>query len=233
MGTQLTLNLDRRLTLNREDYFISYSNSLAIRTLDEWSVSPHLGLVIIGPKSSGKTHLASVWMNETGAKSFLISELESIDMGIFMQEQFIVLENLDVLSQLSEKEKVIIEEKIFHIYNLFSTCKGKILLTAKTVPSMWNIELKDLLSRLMSIQIAELNLPDDNLLAAIMSKQFMDRQILVSPQVIGHAIVRMERSFSFANKLVEDLDSEALSINKPINKKLVNNVICKLVSRKS
>ena len=83
----------------------------------------------------------------------------------------------------------------------------------------------------MSLQIAELSLPDDKLLAAIMAKQFVDRQIVVSSQVIEYAMARMERSFSFAKKLVEELDIEALSLKKPINKKLVNDVISRLGSR--
>jgi len=41
----------------------------------------------------------------------------------------------------------------------------------------------------------------------------------------------MERSFSFAKKLVDELDIEALSLKKPINKKLVNDVISRLGSR--
>ena len=138
---------------------------------------------------------------------------------------------MNAISQLPRKEKSIVEEKILHIYNFFVSAGGKILMTATSFPSDWNIGLKDLLSRLMSLQIAELTLPDDNLLAAVMAKQFVDRQILVPPDVIGHAMVRMERSFSFAKKLVESLDSEALSIKKPINKKLVNEVIGKLASR--
>ena len=63
-----------------------------------------------------------------------------------------------------------------------------------------------------------------------MAKQFADRQILVSPKVIGHAMARMERSFLFADKLVEALDSESMSVKKPISKKLVNRVINNLVS---
>ena len=57
------------------------------------------------------------------------------------------------------------------------------------------IELKDLLSRLMSSTILELNIPDDNLLAAVMAKQFLDKQIKVDNDVIKYAIPRMERSF--------------------------------------
>ena len=41
-----------------------------------------------------------------------------------------------------------------------------------------------------------------------MAKQFFDRQIKVEDDVLKYAISRMERSFLFAKKLVEELDIE-------------------------
>ena len=233
METQLLLNLDIRFTLTREEYYVSTANSFAIRTLDDWTARSQTGLIIVGPRASGKTHLASVWINETGGQLFQVQELVSLDVEILLREKFIVIENLNRIIQLSRNERSEIEEKILHVYNSLTSSGGRLLITATTFPNKWNIELKDLLSRLMSCQIAELSLPDDNLLAAIMTKQFVDRQIVVSPQIIDHAMVRMERSFSFAKKLVEKLDSEALRIKKPISKNLVNDVISSLGSRRS
>ena len=231
MGSQLNLNLSHRSTLSREDYFISSANSLAIKAVDDWTIRTEPGIIIVGPKSSGKTHLASVWRKETGAKSLNVHQVSSLDVESLVKEKFLVIENLNDLTSLNENEKKLIEEKILHVYNFFAAFGGKILITATKPPGNWSIQLADLLSRLMALQIAELSLPDDNLLTAIMAKQFSDRQILVSPQVIGHAMVRMERSFWFADKLVEALDSESMSIKKPISKKLVNNVINRLVSQ--
>ena len=124
-----------------------------------------------------------------------------------------------------------IEENILHIFNNLSANGGKILFTSCKFPKFWNIGLKDLLSRLMSLTILELNRPDDNLLAAVMAKQFQDRQIKVDNEVIMYAISRMERSFLFAKTLVEELDDESLKLKKPIKKKMVNEIIEKLYSR--
>ena len=230
MRSQLNLNLGHRLTFSREDYFISSANSLAIKAVDDWTIRTEPGIIIVGPKSSGKTHLASVWRKETGAGSLNINQISSLDIKSLVKEKFLVIENLNDLTSLNENEKKIIEEKILHVYNFFVGFGGKILITAINPPGNCGIQLADLLSRLMALQIAELSLPDDDLLAAIMAKQFADRQILVSPQVIGHAMARMERSFWFADKLVEALDSESMSVKKPISKKLVNRVIDNLVS---
>ena len=83
----------------------------------------------------------------------------------------------------------------------------------------------------MSLTILELNIPDDNLLAAVMAKQFLDKQIKVDNDVLKYAIPRMERSFLFAKKLVEELDLESLKTNKPIKKIMVSKIIEKLNSK--
>ena len=115
MGKQLTLNLGRRFTLTREDYYVSKSNSMAIRALDDWTLCLQPGLIIVGPKSSGKTHLASVWMNETGADSFQVSELASLDVEFLSKEKFVVIENLDSISELPTKERNLAQEKMLHL----------------------------------------------------------------------------------------------------------------------
>ena len=74
-------------------------------------------------------------------------------------------------------------------------------------------------------------MPDDNLLAAVMAKQFQDRQIKVDDEVLTYAISRMESSFLFAKTLVEALDVESLKLKKPIKKNMVNEIIEKLYSR--
>ena len=83
----------------------------------------------------------------------------------------------------------------------------------------------------MTLTTLELNIPDDNLLAAVMAKQFQDRQINVDDEVLTHAISRMERSFLFAKTLVEALDVEKHKLKKPIKKNMVNEIIEKLYSR--
>ena len=80
METQLILNLDIRFTLTREEYYVSTANSFAIRTLDDWTARSQTGLIIVGPRASGKTHLASVWINETGVQLFQVQELVSFDV---------------------------------------------------------------------------------------------------------------------------------------------------------
>ena len=231
MNEQLILNLSRRQAYNREDFFVSKNNSLAVKILENWKNVSSSGLIIVGPPACGKTHLAAVWSKETSAKSYDISTFVGIDINHLIDEKFIVLEDVEKLEFISKDKRLIIEENILHIFNSLSANKGKILFTSCKFPRFWEIGLKDLLSRLMTLTTLELNIPDDNLLAAVMAKQFQDRQIKVDDEVLTYAISRMERSFLFAKTLVEALDVESLKLKKPIKKNMVNEIIEKLYSR--
>ncbi len=231
MNEQLIFKLSRRQAYNREDFFVSKTNSLAVKILENWKNFSSSGLVIVGPSACGKTHLAAVWSKETSAKSYDISTFFGIDLNHLIDEKFIVLEDVEKLELLPKDKRLIIEENILHIFNSLSANNGKILFTSCKFPRFWEIGLKDLLSRIMTLTIVELNLPDDNLLAALMAKQFQDRQIKVDDEVLTYAISRMERSFLFAKTLVEALDVESLKLKKPIKKNMVNEIIEKLYSR--
>ena len=231
MGEQLILNLTKRNAFNREDFFVSTTNKFAIKIMDNWKNSFSSGLIIVGPPACGKTHLAAVWSKDTSAKSYDIFTFFETDFNQLIEENFIILEDVEKLKFLPEENRLLIEEKILHIFNNLTEKAGKILFTSSKFPRFWNIGLKDLLSRLMSLNILELNIPDDNLLAAVMAKQFFDRQIIVEDDVLNYAISRMERSFLFAKKLVEELDIEALKMNRPIKKKMVNKIIEKINSK--
>ena len=231
MNEQLIFKLSRRQAYNREDFFVSKTNSLAVKILENWKNFSSSGLVIVGPSACGKTHLAAVWSKETSAKSYDISTFFGIDLNHLIDEKFIVLEDVEKLELIPKDKRLIIEENILHIFNSLSANKGKILFTSCKFPRFWEIGLKDLLSRLMTLTTLELNIPDDNLLAAVMAKQFQDRQINVDDEVLTYAISRMERSFLFAKTLVEALDVESLKLKKPIKKNMVNEIIEKLYSR--
>lgn len=58
MKGQLAFDLPIRPALSREDFFISPANALALASLDGWRDWPRGKMVLVGPRGSGKTHLA-------------------------------------------------------------------------------------------------------------------------------------------------------------------------------
>ena len=68
MNEQLVLGLSLKETLEKEDFFISSSNLEAVTLLDNSDRWGSGVLLLVGPKGSGKTHLALIWCKENKAK---------------------------------------------------------------------------------------------------------------------------------------------------------------------
>ena len=76
-----------------------------------------------------------------------------------------------------------------------------------------------------SVTAQEIDLPDDELLKAVLAKQFTDRQCTVSEQVLNYIVSRMERSFSAAQRLSEEIDALALSRKVPVSLTIARQVL--------
>ncbi len=85
--------------------------------------------------------------------------------------------------------------------------------------------LPDLVSRLRSAPLAELDPPDDALLLAVIAKLFSDRQLAVEPDVVGYIARRIERSLAAASAAVAAIDSVALAEGRAIGKALAGRVL--------
>jgi len=66
------------------------------------------------------------------------------------------------------------------------------------------------------------------LLAALIFKLFADRQLEIEPSVVDYLVARMERSMEVAGKLVDWMDTEALSAHRKINRKLAQDALAAL-----
>lgn len=64
---QLVLDLSLRPAYGREDFLVAPSNEEAEAQVCRWPDWPSHALCLIGPRGSGKTHLAHVWKEMSGA----------------------------------------------------------------------------------------------------------------------------------------------------------------------
>ena len=114
---------------------------------------------------------------------------------------------------------------LFHLHNL-TLAEGKtLLLTGIGTPLQWGLTLPDLLSRMQGTTVATLDQPDDMLLMVVMAKQFSDRQIAPTPEVLSYIAKNMDRSFANAAHIVQALDHLSLSEKRPITKALAKRVL--------
>ena len=117
------------------------------------------------------------------------------------------------------------EEDLLHLYNGFDAAGGTLLLTAKLSPAHWASNLKDLDSRLKAAASVGIKQPDDDLLKAVLAKQFSDRQLLVEQDVILYAARRMERSLAQVGAIVDEADRLSLAEGRKVTMPLIRDVI--------
>jgi chromosomal replication initiation ATPase DnaA len=99
-----------------------------------------------------------------------------------------------------------------------------LLITARSQPTMWQIKVLDLASRLRALPVLSLSSPDDALLRAVIVKLFADRQLAVEEGLISYLASRIERSFAAARAAVDALDREALRLKRPVTRALAGEL---------
>ncbi|MEM7067900.1 MAG: hypothetical protein AAF478_03375 [Pseudomonadota bacterium] len=217
---QLPFDLPVEPSASRDDLIESPANSTAIAMVDAWPNWPGSLAVLAGPVGSGKSHISSIWIEEAGGKSCPLENLpERID------ELQVCVENGGNLLLEDAIPGKLDETALFHILNFIRQFNQFCLITSRTWPLEWNVQLPDLASRLRAAQVVELHEPDDLLLKQVMVKLFADRQLMVDEKIIDYCALRMERSLETAAKLVAEVDAEAMARKSPISRTIVAQVL--------
>ena len=120
------------------------------------------------------------------------------------------------------------EEALLHLYNVMAERGGHLLLTARVPVPRWGVALPDLSSRLATAMSVAVEAPDDELIAGVLIKHFLDRQIRVDPAVATFLLGRMERSFAAARRVVAALDAAGLAEKRGITIPLAREVMRRL-----
>ena len=203
---QYVFEYDHQPAFDEAEFLVADSNADARAWIDRWPDWDGRGLAIWGPKGSGKTHLADIWRRRSDAWQVSAAEIGP-DFFDSWQGGNLVLE--DTAGGFSESG-------LLHVINLVREEGGYLLITDTAPPARWRVSLPDLRSRLAALPAVAIGRPEDELIAAVLSKQFRDRQIRVNDGVISYLVVRMERSFGAIGTIVETLDRLSLIEKSPI-----------------
>ena len=213
---QLVLEFEHRTALGREDFLVADCNEEAIALIDKWPNWSGPAVVLCGERGSGKTHLGAVWCKQSNAVKLDICKLNAAKELIENGFQHFLIE---------EADKIFDEKTFLFLYNQIVDLGGTLLLTAGKPPASWQFYTLDLASRLKIAPVINIGKPDDNFIAAVLVKMFMDRQLKIGPDVIRYLLPRMERSLWNANFLVNALDAAALSQQRMVTVPLVRNIL--------
>lgn len=214
MAKQLSFDLPAKTALGRDDFFVAPSNAMAVALLDPAFHWPSGKLVLTGPAGSGKTHLAHVWASQSGAKILSAAELTEAAVPELAGGP-VVIEDVPAIAGNPAAQNA-----LFHLHNLVLSNGHALMLTGRAAPNLWQLTLPDLQSRVQAATHAELQAPDDALLAVVLAKLFNDRQVTPKPDVIPYLVAHMDRSFAAAAQMVEQLDQLALSEGRRLSRPL-------------
>ena len=86
-------------------------------------------------------------------------------------------------------------------------------------------KLPDLISRINNTLFVEIKNPDDDMIFALLLKNFSDRQMNIDKKLIDYIVKRIERSYSKISDFIYKVDEISLKKKKRINFKNIKEII--------
>jgi chromosomal replication initiation ATPase DnaA len=214
---QLAFALPHAESLTRDNFLEGPANEAALSLIESWPDWPNRIMLLVGPEGSGKSHLAAIWAELAGARSTSAHALTAEAVPGALATGALVIEDL--------KPSAFDERATFHLLNLAREDDASVLITARVPPSAFEVELRDLKSRLRAVPAVSLLQPDDHLFRGLIVKFCADRQLSIDEAVVSYLTSRIERSYAAARHAVDLLDTEALRLGRPVTRALAAELL--------
>ena len=213
---QKLINFDIEESFDKKDFFVSKSNFYAKKIIDSWPKWEKKIVNIAGEEYSGKTHLSKIFKSNTKALYLSVQQLDDEVLRLIKLSNCIVIEDLN---------EDVNQKLLYSIFNLVEQDNKFLLVSSKKPVISMKFSLPDLVSRLKNCLIARLELPDDDLIYAIILKKFSDRQIMLDKKIIEYVVKRISRSYSNIHEFIYKIDELSLKKKKSINIKIIKEII--------
>ena len=214
---QLAFALPHAESLTRDNFLEGPANQAGLALIESWPDWPNRIMLLVGPEGSGKSHLAAIWAEQAGARSISAHALTPNAVPGALATGALVVEDL--------KPGDFDERAMFHLINLAREDEASILMTARIAPAAFQVELRDLRSRLRAVPTVPLLAPDDLLFRSLIVKFCTDRQLSIDEAVVSYLTSRIERSYAAARQAVDLLDTEALRLGRPVTRALAAELL--------
>ena len=216
--TQLIFKFTFKTNYFKDDFYVSESNFEAYKLIENWPKWSSRFINIFGPSGCGKTHLANIFHKKINSFFIKASEL-----------------NNNILSDIKIKECLIIdeyknnvEEKLFYsILNQLQLSNQYIIVNSLEPIQNLRVKLNDLKSRFSSFMSIGIDLPTDELIKVIISKNFSDKQVKIESKLLEYIIKNIDRSYDSIFDLIDKLDDFSLSTGRSININLIKKALNK------
>ena len=213
---QKIIKFEYEKNLTQNDFFVTKSNQHVFKLINDWPKWEKKFINIYGEKFSGKTHLTNIFLKKNNgikidAQSFDENYLRKVKIN-----ENIVLENLEV---------GINEKLFFTLLNIIEQDNKYLIITSLDPVTKINFKLKDLNSRMKNFILQNIEKPDDELIFAILLKNFSDRQISIEKKLIEFTIKRIDRSYGKIFDFIYKIDEMSLKKKKSIDMKIIKEVL--------
>ena len=219
MNDQLILKFPSHQVYKREDFYVSPGNQQAYDFINSWPRWIKRIVNIFGPPGCGKTHLINILKSKIQSLLILAKDVDA-----------------EILSQYKIKECLIIddfnnnikENILYSIINSAFQDNKYLIISSKVSLKEFGIKLEDLKSRFKSFIDIGINMPTDDMIRVILTKNFSDKQIQISEKNIEYILKNIERSYEKINSFSNSIDGLSLAKASPINLQLIKKVLNEL-----
>ena len=219
MSQQLIFNFPFKKTYLSQDFYVSKNNFNAFKLIESWPQWPSRFINIFGPIGCGKTHLANILSSKINSLIISSKKIDGNIINQFKTKECLIIDDFD---------NDIDENLLYSIINLANQDNKYLIISSPISLKRFKIELKDLNSRFTSFIEVGIDLPTDDLVKVILTKNFSDKQITISKKNIDYILNNIDRSYEKINLFSSLIDNLSLEKAKPINLKLIKDVLIKL-----
>jgi len=209
---QLVLALDHAESFAREYFLAGPPNAAGLALIERWPDWPAPAMALVGPEGAGKSHLAAIWAEASGARVLSAKLIGETDLPGALATGALVIEDLS--------PEAFDERALFHLLNLAREQSAFLLLTSRAPPAGFTLAIRDLASRLRALPVVTLAPPDDALLRALIVKLAADRQLALDEALVTFLVNRIERSYAAARAALTRMDEEAMRLHRPVTRAL-------------
>ncbi len=213
---QLLLNFEYKQNFKDEDFYVSSSNYYAFNLISTWPKWEKNFLNICGEKYSGKTHLTNIFIKKFKGIKIEANLFENKNLNEIKIYENIILDNFD---------QNIDENLIYSLFNVIDQDNKYLIINSLDPINEMNFKLDDLKSRTKNCLVAKIDKPDDDLMFALILKNFSDRQIVIDKKLINFIIKRVDRSYDKIFEFIYKIDQISLKKKKPIDFKIIKEVL--------
>jgi chromosomal replication initiation ATPase DnaA len=215
---QLIFNFPFKTNYFKEDFYVSKNNFEAYKLIESWPKWPSRFINIFGPSGCGKTHLANIFNKKINSLFIKASDINSSSLPAIKVKDCLIID---------EYQNNVDEKLFYSVLNQCHLSNQYIIINSLKSIQLFEVKLNDLKSRFSSFVDVGIDLPTDELIKVIISKNFSDKQVKIDSKLLEYILKNIERSYKGIFELIDKLDKFSLSAGKSININLIKKALNK------